>query len=278
MSLGIGKARNAGLTLRDIGGNLAAWIALLARPRRFKTSRLLPPWRRLAIGGVAGIALVALAMQFLDARGMMFARTLPPAVVDTFNEITDFGQSGWFLVPLAILIVLAAALATPAAGRIASLVLASLAVRLGYLFFAIAVPGLFVTIVKRLIGRVRPSDVGPFAYVPWSWRNEYASLPSGHSTTAFAAAVAIAALWPKARIPMLIYAAIIALSRVIITAHFVSDVVAAAFVGSFGAILMRNWYASRGLAFVPGVDGAVHAKPGPSWRRIKSVAAKLSGR
>jgi undecaprenyl-diphosphatase len=114
--------------------------------------------------------------------------------------------------------------------------------------------------------------------MPWSWRNEYASLPSGHSTTAFAAAVAIAALWPKARIPMLIYAAVIALSRVIITAHFVSDVVAAAFVGGFGAILVRNWYASRGLAFGPGVDGAVHAKPGPSWRRIKSVAAKLSGR
>ena len=150
--------------------------------------------------------------------------------------------------------------------------------RFGYLFFAIAVPGLFVTIVKRLIGRVRPSDVGPFAYVPWSWRNEYASLPSGHSTTAFAAAVAIAAIWPKARIPMLIYAAVIALSRVIITAHFVSDVVAAAFVGGFGAILVRNWYASRGLAFVPEFDGSVRAKPGPSWRRIKSVAAKLSGR
>jgi undecaprenyl-diphosphatase len=277
MSLSIGKASDIPV-LRGVGANLAAWIALLGRPRRFKASRVLPPWRRLAFGGLAGIALVALAMQFLDARSLTFVRTLPTGLVDTFNEITDFGQSGWFLVPLAILIVLTAALATPAAGRVGSLVLASLAVRFGYLFFAIAVPGLFVTIVKRLIGRVRPSDIGPFAYMPWSWRNEYASLPSGHSTTAFAAAVAIAALWPKARIPMLIYAAIIALSRVVITAHFVSDVVAAAFVGGFGAILVRNWYASRGLAFVPEFDGSVRVKPGPSWRRIKSVAAKLSGR
>jgi len=277
MSLSVGKASDIPV-LRGVGVNLAGWIALLGRPRRFKASRVLPPWRRLAFGGVAGIALVALAMQFLDARSLTFVRTLPTGLVDTFNEITDFGQSGWFLVPLAILIVLAAALATPAAGRIGSLVLASLAVRFGYLFFAIAVPGLFVTIVKRLIGRVRPSDVGPFAYMPWSWRNEYASLPSGHSTTAFAAAVAIAALWPKARIPMLVYAAVIALSRVIITAHFVSDVVAAAFVGGFGAILVRNWYASRGLAFVPEFDGSVRAKPGPSWRRIKQVAARLSGR
>jgi hypothetical protein len=53
---------------------------------------------------------------------------------------------------------------------------------------------------------------------------------------------------------------------------------AAGAAGGFGAILVRNWYASRGLAFVPGVDGAVHAKSGPSWSRIKSVAAKLSGR
>lgn len=277
MSLSVGKASDVPV-LRGVGVNLASWIALLGRPRRFKASRVLPPWRRLAFGGLAGIALVALTMQFLDARSLTFVRTLPAGLVDTFNEITDFGQSGWFLVPLAILIVLAAALATPAAGRVGSLVLASLAVRFGYLFFAIAVPGLFVTIVKRLIGRARPSDVGPFAYVPWSWRSEYASLPSGHSTTAFAAAVAIAALWPKARIPMLIFAAIIALSRVIITAHFVSDVVAAAFVGGFGAILVRNWYASRGLAFVPEFDGSVRTKPGPSWRRIKSVAAKLSGR
>jgi undecaprenyl-diphosphatase len=277
MSLSIGKASDIPV-LRGVGANLAAWIALLGRPRRFKASRVLPPWRRLAFGGLAGIALVALAMQFLDARSLTFVRTLPTGLVDTFNEITDFGQSGWFLVPLAILIVLTAALATPAAGRVGSLVLASLAVRFGYLFFAIAVPGLFVTIVKRLIGRVRPSDIGPFAYMPWSWRNEYASLPSGHSTTAFAAAVAIAALWPKARIPMLIYAAIIALSRVVITAHFVSDVVAAAFVGGFGAILVRNWYASRGLAFVPQFDGSVRAKPGPSRRRIKSVAARLVGR
>jgi len=276
--MSLGNARKPGFTLRRVAANVAAGIALIGRPRRFKASRVLPPARRLVFGAIAGIALVLIAMEFLDARGVTFARALPGAVVDTFNEITDFGQSGWFLVPLAILIVLSAALATSAAGRVTDLVLASLGVRFGYLFLAIAVPGLCVTIIKRLIGRVRPSDSGPFAYVPWSWRHEYASLPSGHSTTAFAAAVAIAALWPRMRIPMLIYAAIIAASRVIITAHFVSDVVAAAFVGGFGAILVRNWYAARGLAFVPARDGTVHAKPGPSWRRVKSVAARLLGR
>jgi membrane-associated phospholipid phosphatase len=262
--------------LHAIGANLAAWLSLLGRPRRFKASRLLPPARRLAGGALVGVVLVAVAMLFLDARGMSFARALPPWLVETFNEITDYGRSGWFLLPLAGAIITAAIFA-PVAGRTANLVLTSIVVRLTYLFFAIAVPGLMVTIVKGFIGRARPSDSGPFVYLPWTWRHEYASLPSGHSTTAFAAACAIAALWPRTRIPLLVFAVIIASSRVVITAHFVSDVVAAAFVGTFGAILVRNWFAARGLAFSPGPDGAVHARPGPSWRRVKAVAARLFG-
>jgi len=263
--------------LRRIAGTLTAWLALVVRPVRFKQSRLLPPRIRLALGALAGALLVAAAMLWLDAPGVAFAKSLPLWVVDTFNELTDFGKSNWFLIPTGSLIVLAAILSTPAAGRAVNLVLTSLIVRLGYVFVAIALPGLFVTIVKRLIGRVRPSDLGPYAYVPWSWKPAFASMPSGHATTAVAAAIAIGALWPKARVPMWIYAAIIMASRVIIEAHYVSDVIAAAFVGGFGAILVRNWFAARRLAFVPGTDGAVHALPGPSWRRVKTVARRLLG-
>src|SRR5882724_10990760 len=125
MSVSLGKAREGGRKSRGIGANLATGFALLVRARRFKTSRLLPPARRLGLGALAGVALVLLAMEFLDARGVTFAHTLPSTVVDTFNEITDFGQSGWFLVPLAILVALTVLLATPAAGRIGSIVLAS---------------------------------------------------------------------------------------------------------------------------------------------------------
>ena len=158
---------------------------------QFPDARLLPAWRRLTISVLVAALLVGGAMLMLDARGMAFAASLPLWVVNTFNEMTDFGKSQWFLIPIGIVVVLAAVLATPAAGRVANLVLTSLIVRLSYVFVAIALPGLFVTIVKRLIGRVRPSDLGPFAYVPFSWRPAFASMPSGHATTAAAAAVAI---------------------------------------------------------------------------------------
>jgi membrane-associated phospholipid phosphatase len=273
----LGKTSPPETGLGRICANLLGWLALVVRPRRFSDARLLPPRLRLALGALAAIAFVGLAMSLIDARGFTFAGTLPLWVVDTFNEITDFGRSNWFLIPAGGLIVLAAILARPAAGRTASLVLTSLIVRFIYVFIAIALPGLFVTVVKRLIGRLRPSDLGPYVYAPWSWKAAYASMPSGHATTAVAAAIAIGALWPKARVPMWIYAALIVASRVVIQAHFVSDVLAAAFVGGFGAILVRNWFAARGLAFVPARDGAVRAMPGPSWRRAKMVARRLLG-
>lgn len=262
---------------RRTAANLIAWLALPGRPRKIRNARLLPPMQRLVAGVLVAVFAVGLAMILLDARVLSFARTLPLWVVEVFQEITDFGQSKWFLVPIAIVIVVLAVLTGPAADRIANLVVTTLVVRLEFLFLAIALPGLFVTIVKRFIGRVRPSDLGPFAYMPWSWRPEYASMPSGHSTTAVAAAVAIGLLWPRARVPIWIYAVLILLSRVAIQAHFTSDVTAGACVGAFGAILVRNWFSARGLAFTAEPGGTVCALPGPSWRRIKTVARRLTG-
>jgi undecaprenyl-diphosphatase len=273
----LGKESAPENSVRRIASTLLRWLALVVRPRRFSEARLLPPRVRLAIGAIAGVLLVGLAMLLIDARGVAFAATLPLWLVDTFNEITDFGKSNWFLVPIGGLMMLAAILVTPAAGRMANLVLTTLVMRFSYVFIAIAMPGLFVTIVKRLIGRLRPSELGPYVYAPGSWSPAYASMPSGHATTAVAAAVAIGALWPKARGLVWIYAALILASRVIIQAHFVSDVLAAAFVGGFGAILVRNWFAARGLAFIPARDGTVRALPGPSWRRVKMVARRLLG-
>jgi undecaprenyl-diphosphatase len=275
--MGLGKQSAPETRLRRIAANLAAWLTLPGRARRFPPSRLLPPTRRLIAGALLGIVCVAFAMLFLDERGVFLARALPLWVVVAFNEITDFGQSGWFLVPIGCAVALAAIVATPAAGRTANLALTALIVRLEFVFLAIALPGLAVTIGKRLIGRVRPSELGPFAYEPWSWKPAFASLPSGHATTAVAAAIAIGALWPKLRGPLWVYAAMIAASRVIIQAHFVSDVIAAGFVGGFGAILVRNWFAARRLAFAPGPDGHIRALPGPSWRRLKAVARRLAG-
>ena len=262
--------------MRRFFAELAAWVSLVGRPpRRPPGSAPMLGAGALAAGVLVAAAAVGGAMVGLDGWALAQMKRAPIWVVDLFNQITDFGKSGWFLWPIGLVIVALAVVAARTPGRVANLAITSLAVRLEFLFAAIAVPGLAVTIVKRLIGRVRPSSLGPFAYVPFSWRPDYAGMPSGHATTAFAAAVALGAVWPRARPLLWLYAVVIALSRVIISAHYPSDVIAGACVGGFAALLIRNYFAARRLGFAVARDGAVHALPGPSWRRIKSLAARV---
>jgi membrane-associated phospholipid phosphatase len=213
-----------------------------------------------------------------DAWAVDTSRTLPSAVRLLFNEITEFGKSGWFLWPIGVILLSLGLVSAPTLGRTGAAVVAAVAVRLTFVFAAIALPGLLVAIVKRLIGRARPfvgGSADPYLYDPLVWKAAYASLPSGHATTAFAAAVAIGAVWPQTRPYVWFYALLIAVSRVIVTAHHPSDVVAGAVVGAIGAVLVRNWFAARRIAFRVSVNGRVHAMPGPSWRRLKSVAVRL---
>jgi undecaprenyl-diphosphatase len=258
--------------------NAMQFLALFRRPPR---GTVTPAWRtpaRVTIYALAAIAVIAETMVFADAAIIRLVLHLPERVVVAFNWVTDFGKSVRFLVPIALLLVGIAALASPTLTSMSQRVLAAVAVRLSFLFVAIALPGLVFTIVKRLIGRARPlvgGSLDPFLHRPLGWSVEYASLPSGHATDAAAVATAIGALWPQTRPLVWTYAALIAISRVVLTAHFPSDVIAGAIVGAVGALLVRDWFAARGLAFTLSPGGAVRPMPGPSWARIKRVARQL---
>ena len=103
----------------------------------------------------------------------------------------------------------------------------------------------------------------------------YASMPSGHATTVFSILVALGSLWPRGRTVLWIYAVAILVSRVVVSAHYPSDVVAGAVVGTVGALLVRRWFALRRLGFSLTPDGRLHQLPGPSVRRLKAVARDL---
>jgi len=264
---------------RWVRGNVVVALTRLLRPPRGRTTPIWRAYARLATGTAVAIAALVVIMVFVDAAAIKGARQAPAWLVASFQVATDFGLSGWFLIPLGI-ILLAIALATsPSLTRMSQLVLASLSVRLGFLFLAIALPGLVVSIVKRIVGRARPLVAGDdvFLYKFLLWRVEYASFPSGHATTAFAAAVAFGALWPRLRPLLWTYAIVIALSRVVVTAHHPSDVVAGAIAGAVGALLVRDWLAARRLSFSIDSDGTVRPLAGPSWARIKRVARSLVG-
>jgi membrane-associated phospholipid phosphatase len=259
--------------LRHIERNIRATFATLRRRPRGPAAW--PSVAQFSIGAVIATAVVVAAMFILDAWSVREALLLPDAVRAAARRFTDLGKGGWFLWPLGILLLALACLDMSARSRFSRGIVAAFAVRLGFVFTAIAIPGLIETVLKRLIGRARPFVRGDdvWAYVPFSWSPAYASFPSGHATTAFSALVAIGAIFPQARALLWIYAILIALSRVVITAHYPSDVIAGAVMGAAGAFLVRNWFAARRLGLAVGPDGSPHAMPGPSLRRIiKAVA------
>jgi undecaprenyl-diphosphatase len=268
---------------RRLFANVKTSLVTLIRTPRIPAARWWPLWPltgRVVLGAAASLLVLAAVMIVMDAWAITAARQLPISIRNFFGVITDFGKSGWFLFPVGLLLVAILAMASPALPRFSQWVLAAIVVRLGFIFTAIVLPGLFDTILKRVIGRARPfvsGSANPYVYAPFDWTPAYASLPSGHATNAFAAAIAIGAFWPRARVPMYIYAVVIAVSRVVVTAHHPSDVIAGAIVGTVGALLVRSWFAARRLGFAIGPDGSVHPLPGPSWRRIKQVARKLVG-
>jgi membrane-associated phospholipid phosphatase len=252
----------------NIQRNIGRWCRAVVRPPRARPPRLSA---RAIAAIVVMLAAVVASMFLIDAPATHWARHLPNWFTDLFEQITNGGESGWLLIPCASLVLIFAALTSPALSPATQGVLGSLAARIGFLFIAIGAPGLFTTIVKRLIGRARPYmeiHGDPFTYVPFAWRPEYASLPSGHATTAVATAFAIGALWPRTRWVMCFYALVIMFSRVVVQSHHPSDAIAGALVGAVGAALVRRWFASRRLVF-SARDLSVY--PGPSWRRIKAT-------
>lgn len=280
VSGGLEQATAGGMTarLQRLHANALRYFAFFGRKPR---SAAMPIWRsllRLGVGALLVIAIVAATTLLLDTPAVGVAQRMPEWLVGAFDQLTEFGKSVWIIVPIALVLAAIAVLTSPALPRMSQRLLAAVAMRLGFLILAIALPGLCVAVIKRLIGRARPlveGSVNPFNYRPLGWTVEYASLPSGHATDAFAIAMALGALWPRARPVLWTYAVGIALSRVVLTAHFPSDVVAGAVVGVVGALLVRDWFAARGLAFLIGSDGIVRPLPGPSFARMKRVARGL---
>jgi undecaprenyl-diphosphatase len=85
--------------------------------------------------------------------------------------------------------------------------------------------------LKRLAGRTRPCALEPHCWATLLPPDQF-SFPSGHTITAFAVTVSIGQYYPALMAGLLFCAVSVAISRVLLGMHFLSDVVAGAIIGT----------------------------------------------
>jgi membrane-associated phospholipid phosphatase len=147
--------------------------------------------------------------------------------------------------------------------------LRELAAIAGFIFLGVGLTDLLATLLKGIIGRGRPETWtldAPLSFHSLNWSAyDYQSFPSGHATTAFSLAAAVAFLWPKAFWPAMVFAALVAVSRIVVGAHYPTDITAGAVLGVLGVYAVREWFVSRGWLF------ASSAERGTERRRFEAL-------
>ncbi|HEU4550875.1 MAG TPA: phosphatase PAP2 family protein [Rhizomicrobium sp.] len=93
-------------------------------------------------------------------------------------------------------------------------------------------------VIKLVLGRRRPRDdmeMGLYGFVPFAFNTDYNSFPSGHALTICCVAVIFTCVWPMMWPVWFAVAAVLAVTRALLTAHFLSDVLIGAGIGLIAA-------------------------------------------
>ena len=98
-------------------------------------------------------------------------------------------------------------------------------------FSYILVVGIVTQVLKHIVGRPRPNHTNfedSFGFNFFTFDSNFHSFPSGHSSTIFIICFILVATFPKLKYFFYFLASVIALSRVVVGAHFFTDIVAGA--------------------------------------------------
>lgn len=111
----------------------------------------------------------------------------------------------------------------------------------------VATIGVLSFVLKFLCGRARPGLYflsGMYGFFPdiFRFNPSYMSFPSGHAAVVFAFAFALGACFPYCRAGLLVFATLVSTSRVILTWHYISDVLVGAWLAFLLTPIIQYWY------------------------------------
>lgn len=108
--------------------------------------------------------------------------------------------------------------------------------------------GIPLNIIKAVVGRQRPHasvDFYNLNFDMFSFHSHWHSFPSGHSQVMFTVATLALLIWPNQKLVFITLALIFAWTRISIHQHFLSDVLAGAFIGHVGTLWIYYFWPPR---------------------------------
>ena len=177
---------------------------------------------------LACVVAFLIAYEWIDIPLARALRPTGPVTRAIFGFITKFGEGGVYLVPLGVAFVWAWLKRAELSAK-----------RAGFVFVTIAAPGILGDVLKPVFARARPVLLFRENLYGFTWGSPHAnawSFPSGHSITVTALAIAASVIYPPTRPAFWLLALAVMASRVVLDAHYLSDVIAGFYIGAAFAL------------------------------------------
>ena len=113
------------------------------------------------------------------------------------------------------------------------------------MIIALALAGVTGRAVKFATGRARPSIKTEVHWNGPRFSSKYHAFPSGHVAASTAFFVTLFIARKRIGAPLLLIPVLIGLSRMVVGAHYLSDVTFAAILGVISALLAAHWFSIR---------------------------------
>ncbi len=192
-----------------------------------------------------GVVLVcALSFFLLDRPAAFYFHAMPDSRKEFFEIATRLGISTWYIVASAAAFICFKFIRKNEMRSNRALLV----------FLSVALSGLLVDLLKYCLGRARPSmlfEANAYGFYFLHTRYGFTSCPSGHAATIAALALALYYLYPKGKYLYTAAAILVMASRVVLTAHFPSDVAAGAYVGLLTTYCLKFGLEAKGFGVGP---------------------------
>ena len=119
-----------------------------------------------------------------------------------------------------------------------------------FVFLSISLSGILVIITKFIFGRYRPKmffEEQLYGFQLFQLKGKLTSFPSGHASTMVALMLSLYFIAPRYRVIYLLIAFVVVMSRVAVYHHYLTDVVAGAYVATITTLCLKYLFDRKGL-------------------------------